>query len=251
MNEEVEVLGKWLSERMWRKSGSLTPGELAVVKALLPPDDPRTPKLIRQAEEAPEVTRMRITPSSYEATIPFVRNSFNLVDLDADVTSPELELIISGSLKPVSFRIKLLRGGFLHQIEGESIDGSDWDIHWEPSSESLSEVAGTRVVENWIPVSISEEERLTVVRDIEDWLRVPRGHISKFSSDELSVRRGCGPEDLAVCERRAGLTLPRQYKELLRISDGLTLHRGRDYAINGTSDLYHVDLDLNQAYALR
>jgi len=105
------MIGKWLSEYSWGRSAKLTTGELAVVKAIIPVNDPRSKKLIRQAEQAPEVKRTRISRSEYQATIPFVRDASNLIDIDGDVVSPPLRLLLARTLKPVSFKVKVLRGG--------------------------------------------------------------------------------------------------------------------------------------------
>lgn len=237
------MIGRWLSEYTWRRSASLTPNELAVVKALVPANDPRSKKLIRQAEQAPKVNRTRLTRSKYEATIAYVRDAANLVDIDTDIVSPQLRLVLARTLKPVSFKIKVLRGGFLYQIEGESVDGSDWDVDWEPTAESLSEALRNRAVGNWLPVAMCEEERRRILSDLEDWLSVSRGAISKYDSDQLSVVEGSDVDQLVDCERSYGLTLPNGYKEFLTITNGLTLHRGRPFAIYGTGDLYRVDLE--------
>jgi hypothetical protein len=90
---------------------------------------------------------------------------------------------------------------------------------------------------------MSEEERRRILRDLEDWLSVSRGAISKYSPDQLSVVEGCDVGQLVGCERRNGVTLPNGYKDLLAITNGLTLHRGRPFAIYGSADLYRVDLE--------
>lgn len=236
------MIGRWLSEYTWRRSASLTPSELAVVKALVPRSDPRSKKLLRQAEQAPEVRRTRVTRSKYVATIPYVRDASNVVDIDADIVSPRLCLRVVKTLKPVSFRVRIVRG-FLYQIEGESVDGSDWDIDWEPTAESLSETLGTRAEGNWLPVPMSQENRRRILTNLEDWLSLSRGAISKYDSDQLSVVEGSDVDQLVHCERSNGLTLPKGYKEFLAITNGLTLHHGRDFAIYGTADLYRVDLE--------
>jgi hypothetical protein len=217
----------------------MTPGELDILKILLPADDARSGKLLAQAIDPPYVERRYIAMNKYQVTIPYVKGTSELPDLDFDVRSPSLDIELGPSRRKTRFMLEVLRGGFLGPLSCEALDGLAWDLDWEVAAESLR----SRQSPNWLPPQLSSEQRRVILEKLECWIGVKPGKFAAYATSILRVSSGCSDEDLLALERREGMPLPQELKELLKISDGLGLFLDEWQFILGSRDAYGVPIE--------
>src|SRR5262249_25403415 len=149
--------------------------------------------------------------------VPYVLDARNLVQLKRDVCSPSIDLTLNGTQKVARFSLKLLRGGFLHKLEGEMIDGSDWPLKWS----SDDTVANTTSLPNWLPATMSAEERTRILDRLAQWLGLSPSTLADYDEDQLLVESPCGDSETNTCEDREGIPLPAEYRAFVRITNGL------------------------------
>ncbi len=207
------MIGKWFKRLnwwatdMWAHSNTLTIGELAVIRALLPAKDVRTVKLLSQAEHTPAVERSLISPDSYHLHIPYVKDGHDLIAAEADVTSPPLVLkdLVSG--RKLRFTVRVRRGGFLNDLIG-------------------------------LPVVPSPQLREEIITELARWCGAEPSEIRDVGAETLTLNMSATDEDASGAETRLECRLPAEYKEFVRICNGFSLERGRRYAVFGTADIY-------------
>lgn len=235
---------QWLINQLtWKQIRRLTDSELLVIEHLIPANDSRSAQLRRQATDAPCVQRELTTAASYKATIPYGLDSSNLIDLEEDITSPEVLVLLTRPRHRVSFRLNLCRGGFLYSLEGRNLDGNKWQKSWELDRNVLAEC---QPVNNWLPPQMSAAERTAIIKKLECWLGLLPGTFLKYDADSLRVYEPCTDAQIRVLEAAEQLTLPDEYKAFLNITNGISFHKGRPFDIYGIDGLRAHELDSRQ-----
>ena len=234
------MLLNWISRWRWRRTSRLTDSELSIIRAILPRKDPRAERLFKQALDAPYVTRSLMGKNGYQATIPYVRDGTNCIELDKDIVSPWCVVRLCDA-RLVKFYVQLLRGGFLRCLMGENVVNEPWPVTWSVEDHILSEIA----IPNWLPQpTVSERERAEILRALENWLDLKFGDLDVFDDIQLGVAPGCAEADIQQCEARESMRLPHDYVKFLSISNGITVRKGRPFEIYGTRDLARVTLNV-------
>jgi hypothetical protein len=220
----------------WSRSAAFTPGELAVLRALLPEHHPDSANLYAQAAEAPYVERKLVGPDRYQARIPYVANGARCIVCDQNVASPTIE-VVTGEGRKLRFSTEMLRGGFLIGLDGVSNDGQPWPRAWNVELRNCTIPAE---VQRWLPAFMSESARGDIIGRLAKWACLSTGRPANAVADALRVAVPAGSEDIAQCEQRLGRQLGEQYRELLQITDGFGIQLDRPYDILGTRDLDYV-----------
>jgi hypothetical protein len=229
----------WLLSRHWRKSTSLSSSEIEVIKEILPAEDSRSEKLLSQAINAPGVERSLRGHDSYEVTIPYVLDAANLIDLDDDIQSPSIDVVLAPTQRKARFHVRLLRGGFLHSLVGHTLDGGPWPLEWTKYHHAIDDVVEVPI-QNWLPRELSDQERSSILRNLEQWARVPVGQLTKYNQDDLRVYLPSAERDIAMLEQREQLSLPSEYRSMLGVTNGIDVIAGRPFVVGGTRDLRRV-----------
>lgn len=226
--------------RNWRQSAGLTASELAIVRALLPPDDSRTEQLLRQAEDAPAVERQLDEDSGYRLVIPYVKNEEYLIDADADYVSPPITVtdIVSG--RELAFTVKIRQGGFLNDLLGFAKDGGAWPHKWSINIDDMA--VSHHIVEDWLPPQMPASTRTRIIQLLASWTQRDEKKLLSVKKELLRLQMPAGDDRIAEAEHRLSCRLPIEYQAFVRICDGLSIRHGRPYDIFGTNDVYRVDL---------
>jgi len=222
----------WLFDR-WGKSGALTSHELAVVRAFLPHGNPYAESLYSQALHAPAIERKLVGSDGYEAIIPYIYDSSLLIECDRNIDSPDLH-VREKSGRMLVFSTTILRGGFLRGLKGRSLDGAHWSKEWVPDSLDLVLPIESR---EWLPPPLPEADRDRTIELLLAWCGLERNQVGFQILDHLLVREPASEQQLAACERRLGVKLSGQYRQLLAISNGLTFDRREPTDLLGTEDV--------------
>lgn len=221
----------------WSKSTAFSQEELRVLRELLPSGNSNSELLYAQAVRSPYVERKLLGDDRYEATIPYVVDSSMTVDYDQNVKSPILN-VTDDTGKVLQFTTEIIRGGFLRGLEGKTADGQPWPKQWK-SDFQFAKSSGD--VEAWVPKVLSDDARLDAIRRLLDWSGLSESLLPKEQLLLLRITAPATERDIAACEDRIGGKLCDQYKELVRISNGFGIRRGRPYEILGTHDLEYLD----------
>lgn len=232
-----DMLPKWWKMRKWRRSARLTDGELAVIRALLPKGDPRTERLVRQAESAPYIERILVSPGRCQIHIPYVEDSRNLIEASRDYQSPPISITDRKSGSQITFTLKIQRGGFLNEIVGVVATGNEWPLDWEVESPRAS---GVQL--NWLPEELDDSAYQVMVRKLAEWAGIDAERLLGLGRDYLVVSPPASAQQVAQAEGRTGYPLPNEYLQLLNVSNGFTIAFGRPYDVFGSEDVYVTDL---------
>jgi hypothetical protein len=222
--------------RRWRLTTGMTEGEVAVIRALLPQNDPRSDLLLLQAVDAPEVRRTLVGRCAYRASITYVKAEKYLIDTATDIESPALMVKDELSGRKLTFRVQVLRGGFLGYLDGFADDGRDWPINWVPGMDLAPVV-------NWLAQVMSDDERQHGLRRLAEWAGIDQDKLAAHTNETLSINSPASSEQIIEAESRLKCRLPAQYREFVQICNGLAIRLGRPYEIFGTLDAYSFDVD--------
>jgi len=230
----------WWHMRKWKRSPRCTDGEIAVLRSLLPANDHRSELLLMQAKDAPEVHRCLLDVSSYKLTIPYVKDEAYGIDVREDLVCPPLSIVDTISGRTLSFTVRVLCGGALNDLVGTAADGLPWPLEWEVTEAELAKALKDRPMD-WLPSMMTAGERLSALRRLAAWCGMNVVELCCYRASLLEIRDPASPTDISSAEARLGMELPIAYRELLAISDGVTIRHGRPYNIFGTADIYAVD----------
>ncbi len=227
----------WFFER-WSKSRSFTSNELAVLRLFLPRGDLYAEQLYAQATNAPFVERKLIGMSGYEATIPYVVDDSMLIECDENIESPKIVLTTSAGAT-MTFSVIILRGGFLRGINGESPKGMLWPKEWNVDIENAQIPSDIR---SWIPQPMSKKVREQLLEQLFQWCGiVDQQRDSVTNSETVRLMEPASESLIRSCEVRIQARLGEQYRQLLAITNGFGIHRGRPYEFLGTKDVGFVN----------
>jgi hypothetical protein len=224
----------------WAKSSAFTTSELRILEALLVQSSLIGRKLLKQAQQAPYVLRVTKGNEGYEATIPYVEDHTLLVDIDRNVQSPIVETSDPESGRRLRFSTTIIRGGFLSGLKGTVIDGRPWPRKWNIGSE----IVRPQQVPTWLDALESPVDGLTaseVLRKLVDWSGADSSRLVNQWQNRLRLSLPASDYEIAECERRLSITLPSQYREFVRITNGFGINNGRPYEVLGTNDVVFID----------
>jgi len=226
----------WWEMKKWRRSDSPTTSEIDVVRAILSEQTFRTERLLLQVTDAPGVERRLVGGTSYVMSIPYVKDDSYLIDIDSDCESPYLPVFDEHSGRKLEFSIRVREGGFLTELVGRTLDGGAWPVNWTVSTVgSLSLGKGGS---SWLPFELSRGQRKTALAKLENWLGEEHPWVQELGEDQLMIRGEASKSELVAAETRVGCALPLQYRELMEITNGLSIRAVRLYEILGTRDIW-------------
>jgi len=223
----------------WTKSKALTTSELAVLRLLLPCGNKYAEKLYSQAINAPFIERQLVDRSHYEAIIPYVVDDSMLIECDENRESPLISIpTLQGT--PLGFTTTILRGGFLRGLKGHTLTGEDWQKVWTPVLESARVPSG---MDTWIPEPLHWDTFRRTLEELLAWAGVNGQRLTPGNCELVRLAAPVTAEQILACESRLQIRLGEQYRELLLISNGFGIHRGRPYECLGSSDIDFVESD--------
>src|ERR671918_750319 len=114
-----------------RRTFKATPQEVAALHRVLDGGDPRYRKLVEQLETAPSVTRDHPSP---DALVVNPSSTFDDLLFPLEVTeiaSDWVRIRDARSGRDLKFRARVVRSGFLKDLEGITADGGPWPADWE------------------------------------------------------------------------------------------------------------------------
>lgn len=224
----------------WAKSSSFTPSEIRLLETLLPQESPEARKLLNQARQTPYVGRKRIGKSGYEARIPYLDDDSLLVETDRDVESPTVEITDSQSGRQLRFSTVILRGGFLLGLRGIAVDGGAWPRTWRAGSE----IDRSADVITWLDAltySLGAESASAVLKELVEWSGADLGRIPDQHKACVRLTPASSDTQIAACASRLRTTLPDQYVDFVKITNGFGIQLGRPYEVLGTNDIDYLD----------
>lgn len=222
----------------WSQSRAFTPHELGVLRLLLPVGTEYSERLFSQAAKAPHVERKLTAKNEYEAVIPYVVDDSMLIECNENIESPTISATTTTGVT-VIFSATILRGGFLRGLKGHTTDGSDWPKEWAIDLQNAKIPTNLRT---WIPMPIGEEARNRAIGQLCSWCGI--GNQESFSPPEYEIVRVAEPASDAViraCEARLNVRLSEQYCQLVSLTNGFGIQRGRPYEFLGTFDIDYVN----------
>lgn len=195
--------------------------EIAIAAAVVRSSrDPRAELLVKQFAQG-HVQRMRTGTS---LTIKVLHTSADLlIDLDQNVTSVPVRLINSADGQTLEFTVLLRRGGFFGSLVGTS--ETSWPKRWAIDPAELAALSFRLVSLGPEPEDDGKIARLVGLPD--------------EASADLRRRASRGIDAISDLEQREGAPLPPGCRELLGLTDGITIGA---VSVLGVSDLYTVDL---------
>ncbi len=232
----------WWRRRKWKRGERLTSSEVAVIRALLPKHDRRAEPLLQQALDPPEVHRELPAANSCKVRIPYIKHDRYAINAPQEVTSPPITVTDSASGRQLRFTVKILRGGFLNDLVGVAQDGEPWPFDWSVDEAKLGEWGAGQLL-NWLPPEMSTLTRVKVLEQLAAWCDVDPGKLCAFADDILWVSPPASDDGIRLAEARLRSRLPAEYREFVRICDGIAIRHGRPYEVLGTSDAYRLDLN--------
>jgi len=219
----------------WTKSKKLTANELAILRLLLPAGNSYAERLYSQATNAPYIERKLIGNNGYEAFIPYVLDDAMLIECDENHDSPSI-LITTPNGTALSFTTTVLRGGFLRGLKGQTASGQPWQKDW------IADLASVRLssgIDTWIPQPMPSGIHDSIIELLLQWAGLTRNSFQDYEA--VRVAFPATVEQIQVCESRLKIRVSEQYRELLLISDGFGICRGRPYEFLGSSDIDFVN----------
>lgn len=222
----------------WSKSRSFTSNELAVLRLLLPVGLEYPERLYLQATNAPYVERKIAGKNGYEAIIPYVSDDSMLIECDEHIDSPTISTTTSTGMT-MNFSTTILRGGFLCGLKGRVDEGIDWPREWAVDVQKAKLPSNIRT---WVPASIGSDARNRTIDKLFAWCGIKS--MESVRSQGCAMVRVTEPASNAhvrTCEARLGVRLGEQYCQLISITNGFGIQRGRPYEFLGTADLDYVN----------
>lgn len=219
----------------WTKSKMLNANELAILRLLLPAGNSYAERLYSQATNAPYIERKLIGNNGYEAVIPYVLDDAMLIECDENHDSPSM-IITTPNGTELSFTTTILRGGFLRGLKGQTSLGQSWQKDW------IADLANVRLpggIDTWIPQPMPSGVHDFIIELLLQWAGLTRNSVQDYKAVRVAVPATV--EQIQVCESRLKIRLSEQYRELLLISDGFGICRGRPYEFLGSSDIDFVN----------
>lgn len=227
----------WFVNR-WSKSRSFTSIELAVLRLFFPIGNEYAARLYLQATNAPYIERKLNGMSEYEAVIPYVVDDSMLIECDENVESPAIVITTSSGLV-LTFSVTILHGGFLRGLKGRSPEGASWPKEWRANLQNAQIPVG---IGTWIPQPISDEVRHQSLAQLFRWCGIfetrrdmPQG------CDAVRIAARATDDLIRSCESRLRIRLNEQYLQLVAITNGFGIQRGRPYEFLGTTDIDFVN----------
>jgi len=223
----------------WAKSASFHPSEIVILEKLLPQVTPVATKLLRQAQHPPYVVRKTVETAGYEARIPYLQDDAFLVEADRDVESPSVETTDSRTGRRLRFSTAVLRGGFLFGLRGIALDGRPWPRKWHVGSD-IAQPDEVLVWLDALPPLMDEANTLPVLKQLVDWSGAEWARISEEQVRCLRVAPPASETEITACEDRLQASLPDEYRQLVTITNGFAIQRGRPYELLGTKDILRL-----------
>lgn len=224
----------------WAKSLSFTPSEIQLLEELLPQESRDARKLLKQAQQAPYVVRNTVGNAGYEARIPYLEDDSFLVEADCDIESPTVEITDSQSGRQLRFSTVILRGGFLFGLRGITVDGGAWPRTWRAGSE-IKQPAEVFTWLHTLTSPLAAESTSAVLKELAEWSGADLDQISDQQRACLRLAPPASDTQIAQCAARLRTTLPDQYIQFVKITNGFAIQRGRPYEVLGTNDIDYLD----------
>lgn len=201
---------------------------------LLPAGGRNAELLFLQAVRAPFVERNLVGNNGYEATIPYVVDDSLLIEVDLDIESPSISFISeTGTL--FLFSTAILRGGFLKGLKGRCSGNLSWPKKWSMASLKIQD--GERLLD-WIPNPVCDKRALD---ELFRWCLISSSEIEGIARGNMIMKLPCTEHDVLVCEDRLRLTLGSQYRDFLKITNGLGVRHQQLREILGSQDIDYID----------
>jgi|GEM_PF-2563618 len=226
----------WRIFNRWTKSAAMTAHELAVLRLLLPAGNAPAELLFKQAREAPYVERKLLESGGYEVIIPYVMDESWLIECDANVASPTVQVATMDGIQ-MTFSTTILRGGFLQGLRGMRLDGGAWIKHWKPD---LSGIKPQPAWHDWVPAPLPAKAAEAARNALRQWSGVDEGGSVHKKPSLFRVTSPASLEEMAACEQRLKVQLGLQYREFVSITNGCTLKARQAYDVLGTRDIDFV-----------
>ena len=224
----------------WAKSSSFTTSEIELLERLLLHESPESRKLLKQAQQPPYVVRNTVGNAGYEARIPYLGDNSLLVEADCDIESPTVEITDSQSGRQLRFSTVILRGGFLFGLRGLAVDGRAWPRTWRAGSE----IKLPDEVFTWLDALKSPLDAEAMSAALKDLVKWSGADWDRFSDQQRACLRLAPPSSdaqIAQCAARLRTSLPDQYVQFVKITNGFGIQRGRTYEVLGTNDIDYFD----------
>lgn len=222
----------------WSQSKAFTPNELGVLRLLLPIGQEYSERLFSQATKAPHIERKLIGKNGYEAIVPYVVDDSMLIECDENIDSPTISVMTS-TVVTLNFSTTILRGGFLRGLKGQTAAGTDWPKEWAVDLQNAKIPFNVRT---WIPTPIEEEARKRAIRQLYSWCGIDgQESRSPVEYEFVRVTEPASNAFVSACEVRLNVRLSEQYCQLVSITNGFGIQRGRPYEFLGTFDLDYVN----------
>ena len=218
----------------WTKSKTLTANELAVLRFLLPAGNEYAERLYSQATNAPYIERKRVGSNGYEAVIPYVLDDSMLIECDENRESPSVQITTpNGSV--LRFTATILRGGFLRGLKGQTSSGASWQKEWIGDFANVLLPSG---IDTWIPQPLASDVEDFIIESLFQWAGLERLSVQDLETVRVSVP--ATDDQIRACESRLEIRLGEQYRELLLITNGFGICKGRPYEFLGSKDIDFV-----------
>lgn len=231
------IFKRWPFRRL--RPRNFTPEELTLVRELLPPNDPRSGKLFRQAETAKDIQRYIDCDGKLVVAIPYLADSNLRVQCGRDADSPEYTAVEPSTGRRFAFSIHVSRGGILTQLMVRSVDNGAWQTSCQlPPGICSAHTLESR--DDWLPAQVSDGDRTSILTSLAEWAHTSAANLLHFDRDLLWVYMPATIESIENTQRRLSLTLPDEIIEFLIITDGVSILRGRAYELLGTDDVYCI-----------
>lgn len=222
----------------WSKSRSFTSNELAVLRLLLPVGLEYPERLYLQAANAPYVERKIAGGNEYDAIIPYVSDDSMLIECDENIDSPTISITTSTGMV-MNFSTTILRGGFLRGLKGCVAEGLDCPREWAVDLRTAKIPSNIRT---WVPSPIGCDAKNRTIDKLFAWCGIKS--TESVRSQAYAIVRVTEPASnthVQACEARLGVRLSEQYCQLVSITNGFGILRGRPYEFLGTCDIDYVN----------
>jgi hypothetical protein len=220
----------------WSRSSGFTLAEMQVLEELIPPSSLHSFNLLEQARQAPEVVRRKEGAAGYRATIPYLRSDAFLIETDLTIESTVLEIEDAATGRRLQFSTGILPGGFLRGLSGTAADGRRWPEKWSVREGSVRRSSDSKA---WLDGIRTEADHRTARIELAQWCGI---ELLRLTDDpNLRLRAPASYDEIAACEVRLGSRLPEAYRDLVAITNGLSVQRIRRYEVLGVEDLDYLD----------